>query len=244
MELIILRTILNPWVRRRLVRLFDEREADFQRWLDRIERERRAKKVMLTFEAKIEAQRWYLVFLEEDEDPRLIARLPNAYFHRDFAAETPGDSHSHPWPTASLILRGGYAALVDGELQEYRAGDLAVLRHDQFHEVVRCEPGTCTLFIHGFRRRPWEFKLKPCETVCDHCASKYGTCAGAVRTIPYEATAQESATGKWRKRTWFNTSDVDVDRMIRVRKRALKDKSFDVLSRDEFVQAQAREHNI
>ncbi len=240
MELTLLRLFLSKPVRQLLVRLYDRHESKVEAYLERLSAKGR-KKVLATFEAEVEMQRWYLLRMETDASPRLF---PNAYFHKDLKVETPGDAHKHGWPSASLILRGGYRALVDGVPEEYKAGDLALLRHDQFHEVVHCEPGTTTLFIRGFRRSTFEFKLTPCATVCNRCAAKYGTCGAAVRTIPYEVTADDGLGVKWRKRMWFNANHPGLERKLRIRRKVLARAALPILTRDEFIKSQAANHDL
>jgi len=240
---LIARLAFNRPLRLLLVWLYNRYEQEVGRvlaWLDA----RGRKKILVTFEAAIAAQRWYLGFLEEDEDRRRIARLPNAYLHKDLAIETPGSAHRHAWNSYIIILRNGYRQLIDGVPHEHKAGDLVLLRHDQFHEITHCEPGTVTLFMRGFRRGNWHFKVATCATLCGRCAEVYGQCVNGIKTTPYELNAADG--GEWRKTTWFSTKTPGLERKLRVRRRALAGDRVRarILTRDEILHRACRENQL
>jgi len=213
-----------------LERLLAFLEARGRKWL------------LVNFDGAIAVQRWYLVYAEKDDyrpgEPRpWYTRLPNAYIHKDVQLLTPGSAHRHAWNTASIILRGGYTELVDGLARTHRAGDIALLSHRQHHEIVRCEPGTLTLFCHGFRLDRWWFRVAPCERLCATCAPK-GACLNARRVTPYEENV--GTPQDWRMTAWFPSRHPGLDKMIARRRRALARGAIRVLSRDEVLAAAAK----
>lgn len=201
-----------------------------------------SKKVLLTFSMDVLAQRWYLGYVEADEDRRLIAKLPNAYLHKDLNIHTPGSAHRHAWNSYSLILKGGYTELVDGVARTHKAGDLAVVKQTQRHEITHCEPGTVTLFMHGWRLAPWEFTVESCATLCGRCATEYGRCVNSIKTTPYELNAADG--GKVRVASWMSTKTPGLERRIRIRKRALEKSRVRVWSRDEFLHKTCEERKL
>lgn len=229
---------------RLLAALYARHEAAIDRWLAKLEARGR-KKVLLSFEADVAAQRWYLLYLEKDEDPRLVARFPNAYLHKDLNIQTPGSAHGHAWNSYSFILRGAYTELVDGVERTHQAGDVAVLKYTEHHEITRCAPGTVTLFVHGWRRAPWRFRVGACDKLCDRCATNYGACVNTIKTTPYALNAADGG-GAWKRTTWFSTQAPGLERRIRVRQRALAQGKVRarILTRDEVLARSCRENQL
>lgn len=194
------------------------------------------KKILVNFDGTIAVQRWYLLYLEDDEDHRFIARFPNAYLHVDLKLETPDSSHHHAWNTYSLVLKGGYVEEVDGVQKTFKVGDLVKLRYDQHHRLVSCEPGTITLFMHGWRRGPWAFKLKPCVKLCDTCATKYGRCVNEIKETAYKENVD--VTGDWRMTAWFLSNTPGLKEKLARRRRSLG--KVKVLSREEVLSQAAK----
>lgn len=166
------------------------------------------KKVLLDFHGSLLGERWYVLYKEDDEDKRWIARLPNIYIHRPRVLDSPdGDTqHRHPWPTWSLMLRGGYLEEVNGVMARlHTRWSWARLRHTDYHRILRFEPGTWTMFFHGFRRASWTFKTMPCRTVCSRCQEHYGQCVNRITEQPHGAHFDTAHS--WRKTAW-----IDADR--------------------------------
>jgi len=91
----------------------------------------------------------------------------NVFLHK-FLKSDPDDVHDHPWPYATLILKGGYyewipnfsqsGALV-GETRYWRGpGHARICSATSYHRI-ELDPGVeCwTLFIPGPQRREWGF---------------------------------------------------------------------------------------
>lgn len=127
-------------------------------WLDRIGR----KRVVLDRQSREPYLERYYVFLK---DRKLFPF--NVFLHK-FLKSDPDDVHDHPWPYATLILKGGYWEWVaefnaNGEkvreVRHWRApGHFRICRADSFHRIELDPSVTCwTLFMPGPQRRQWGF---------------------------------------------------------------------------------------
>ena len=94
----------------------------------------------------------------------------NIFLHR-FLKSDPDDVHDHPWPYATLILKGGYWEWVPvfdtvgrkiGEVQHWRKpGHFRTCRANSFHRIELDPNVTCwTLFMPGAKQRDWGFLVK------------------------------------------------------------------------------------
>ena len=91
----------------------------------------------------------------------------NVFLHK-FLKGDPGDPHDHPWPYATLILKGGYWEWVpiydsngkmQGERRYWRGpGHFRTCSANSFHRI-QLEPGITpwTLFMPGPQKREWGF---------------------------------------------------------------------------------------
>jgi hypothetical protein len=199
------------------------------------------KKVLVDFAGNVRAYRYYVFFMEEDEDTRLIGRLPNIYIHVNVELNTPDgpDTHRHPWNTYSYMIRGGYLEEVNGKYRFHETGTVARLRHTDYHRVVQVRPGTVTAFMHGWRRGPWLFRLAPCAAVCPSCDEKYGKCYNEVSTVPHATFF--GSKGKWRTARWFLSKTPGLRAMIERRRRASADVRVKQLSTEEVRSRMASE---
>ena len=109
-------------------------------------------------------ERYYL-FLKDRK------RFPfNVFLHR-FLKSDPDDVHDHPWPYATLILKGGYYEWIPlfnsngekvSEIAKWRApGHFRFCGANSYHRI-ELDPGveTWTLFIPGPQKREWGFLVK------------------------------------------------------------------------------------
>lgn len=91
------------------------------------------------------------------------------YLHRFVGADGDRHVHDHPWHhSAAWVLAGGY---VEERLQHFdlraggwvcrlrdiKRGRVNIIRGATFHRIVRVEPETWTLFMHGSRGKGWGF---------------------------------------------------------------------------------------
>jgi hypothetical protein len=94
----------------------------------------------------------------------------NIFLHK-FLKSDPDDLHDHPWPYATLILRGGYyeyvpvfndQAEVIAEKKLWRGpGHFRISKARSFHRV-ELKPGVVawSLFMPGPQQRDWGFLIK------------------------------------------------------------------------------------
>ena len=98
-------------------------------------------------------ERYYLFLKERD-------RFPFNIFLHKFLKGDPDDLHDHPWPYATLILRGGYWETTPKGRFWRGPGHFRISSADSYHRI-ELEPGiTCwTLFIPGSHRKEWGFDV-------------------------------------------------------------------------------------
>jgi len=109
-------------------------------------------------------ERYYL-FLKDRQ------RFPFNIFLHKFLKSDPDDVHDHPWPYATLILKGGYYEWVpqfdkDGnkiaEIAYWRKpGHFRTSSANSFHRIELDPTVECwTLFMPGPQKREWGFLVK------------------------------------------------------------------------------------
>lgn len=106
-------------------------------------------------------ERYYLFLKERDKFPF------NIFLHK-FLKGDPDDVHDHPWPYATLILKGGYWEWIPkintlgqkwGEYRVWRGpGHFRTCSPTSYHRI-ELEPGVTawTLFMPGPHKREWGF---------------------------------------------------------------------------------------
>jgi hypothetical protein len=107
----------------------------------------------------------YYVFLRDRN------RFPFNIFVHKFLKSDPDDVHDHPWPFATLILRGGYwewrpqfnsKGEKVGEIAKwcgpgsFRTAQAATYHRIELDPTVEC----WTLFMPGAKQRDWGFLVK------------------------------------------------------------------------------------
>jgi len=109
-------------------------------------------------------ERYYL-FLRDRQ------RFPFNVFLHKFLKGDPDDIHDHPWPYATLILKGGYYEWVpsfnpDGtkncEIRHWRRpGHFRICGSESYHRI-ELAPGVTawTLFMPGPKQRDWGFLVR------------------------------------------------------------------------------------
>ena len=103
----------------------------------------------------------YYLFLKDRQN------FPFNIFLHKFLKSDPDDLHDHPWPYATLILRGGYYEWVPvyegtsmvGQQQVWRGpGHFRLSSAESFHRIELKEGVTAwTLFMPGPQQRMWGF---------------------------------------------------------------------------------------
>jgi hypothetical protein len=129
--------------------------------LDRLGRKRI---VMDRVENEPYLERYYLFLREREQFPF------NVFLHK-FLKSDPDDVHDHPWPYATLILKGGYWEWIPhfdtvgrktGEYQVWRGpGHFRISKANSFHRIELDPDITAwTLFMPGRKCRDWGFLVK------------------------------------------------------------------------------------
>ena len=109
-------------------------------------------------------ERYYLLFRERERFPF------NVFLHK-FLKSDPDDVHDHPWPFATLILRGGYwewrpqfnaQGQKIGEVARWCGpGSFRTARATTYHRIELDPAVTCwTLFMPGPKQRDWGFLVR------------------------------------------------------------------------------------
>lgn len=109
----------------------------------------------------------YYIFLKDRK------RFPFNIFLHKFLRSDPDDVHDHPWPYATLILKGGYYEWIPnfnsqgakiGETRYWRGpGHVRICSATSYHRVELAEGIECwTLFMPGPQQREWGFLVKNC----------------------------------------------------------------------------------
>ena len=104
----------------------------------------------------------YYVFLKDRE------KFPFNIFIHKFLKSDPDDVHDHPWPYATLILKGGYWEWIPkfndrgekvSELAKWRGpGHFRTCKATSYHRIELDPDIECwTLFMPGPQKREWGF---------------------------------------------------------------------------------------
>jgi len=115
--------------------------------------------------------RWHSIFPNEEAEPatmeRLVllnTRLLGIYLHR-FPASQYGPiiaAHDHPWPFASIVLRGGYEETCCGEDWKSReSGSLGIRWARTVHKIRVRKGGALSLCVRGPKVQDWSWRRLP-----------------------------------------------------------------------------------
>ena len=107
----------------------------------------------------------YYVFLRDRD------RFPFNIFVHKFLKSDPDDVHDHPWPFATVILKGGYwewrpqfnhLGEKTGEIAKWCGpGSFRTASANTYHRIELDPDITCwTLFMPGAKQRDWGFLVK------------------------------------------------------------------------------------
>jgi hypothetical protein len=132
-----------------------------QRFLRWLEQRGRKRIVMDRVNDEPYLERYY-VFLKDRK------YFPFNIFLHKFLKSDPDDVHDHPWPYATLILKGGYyewtpefdsAGVKVGEVRHWRGpGHFRICSSTSYHRIELASDVECwTLFMPGPQRRDWGF---------------------------------------------------------------------------------------
>jgi hypothetical protein len=127
------------------------------------------KRVILDRESQSPYLNRYYLFLKDRQ------KFPFNIFLHQFLRSDPDDEHDHPWPYATLVLKGGYwewrlndpMDFSKGETKVWRgAGHFRTCKAESYHRIELETGVDCwTLFMPGPQERDWGFlthkKWKP-----------------------------------------------------------------------------------
>jgi len=130
----------------------------FLNWLERNDRKRI---IMDRVDNEPYLERYYIFLKDRKSFPF------NLFLHK-FLKGDPDDVHDHPWPYATLILKGGYYEWIpqfteDGklncEVRKWRGpGHFRICSPNSYHRIELKEGVTAwTLFMPGPQTREWGF---------------------------------------------------------------------------------------
>lgn len=133
----------------------------FLNWLERCGRKRI---VMDRVNDEPYLERYYLFLKDRKKFPF------NIFLHR-FLKSDPDDLHDHPWPYATIIVKGGYwewTPVLDrqgkkiAEFQRWRGpGHFRFCNANSFHRIELDPNVDCwTVFMPGPQQRDWGFMQK------------------------------------------------------------------------------------
>lgn len=121
------------------------------------------KRVIMDRQGKQPYLNRYYLFLKDRK------KFPFNVFLHQFLRSDPDDLHDHPWPYATLILKGGYwewvpkfnkiHGVIEGEQKVWRGpGHFRTCSANSYHRI-ELEPGVdCwTLFMPGPQKHDWGF---------------------------------------------------------------------------------------
>lgn len=134
----------------------------FLNWLDKLGR----KRIVMDRQNDEPYLERYYVFLKDRK------YFPFNVFIHKFLKSDPDDVHDHPWPYATLILKGGYYEWIPtfnpftgekvGETRYWRGpGHFRICGATSYHRI-ELDPNVTawTLFMPGPQKREWGFFVK------------------------------------------------------------------------------------
>ena len=136
----------------------------FQKFLNLLDRMGRKRVVYDRIDNEPYLERYYLFLKDRENFPF------NVFLHK-FLKSDIDDLHDHPWPYATLILKGGYwewlpqfnsAGEKVGEVAVWRKpGSFRWARANSYHRIELDPNVDCwTLFMPGMKQRDWGFLVK------------------------------------------------------------------------------------
>lgn len=203
-------------------------------WLDRLWEKLGRKYALVDFYGDILGYRYYVLFVEHVGALTWMDRwMPNLFVHHYIGVPSQDwfedrESHSHPWPTFSVILRGGYREEVNNSKAPVwrKALGFAATSVKSVHRIDRVIPNTISLFFHGIRSSQWALAIGPCDNPCKSCVElNAGKCMKTEdQRLPFPPSREILATSKarkgWRAITWIKV-DADFTPMIAERRASI-----------------------
>ncbi len=209
------------------------------RWILKILEKMGRKYAYVDFYGDVLIYRYFPLFYEENEDKRWIGKLPNLFIH-EYPGNIEGDGpnsenpHAHPWSSLGFIVKGGYEERINfTESRITNRFNYSKLSYNDFHQLVKVEPGTISFFFHWFRKSSWKLHLRQCENKCDICLGKNIECLKLrEEKVDLKPYMDETNKNGWRS-TMYIKCDKDFDKKIKIRKKALEKLGIRVSNMEE-----------
>lgn len=177
------------------------------------------KSVLVDFYGRVRMERYHLFYYEDEAKPRWWYWFPNAWLHFFPGPDSPDgeDQHRHPFSTVSIMLRGGYSEIVNGDRRAHYAPSLVCLWWHDLHRIESVLSGSWSLFVHGWRRGRWTFESVHCAEPCRACLElNGGACFKPERELPYnEQFARGDQAVRWER------VNKDTERKLEIRRQAI-----------------------
>jgi hypothetical protein len=184
---------------------------------------------LVDFYGDVQQYRYFVFYREDHFDSRWIAKLPNLLIH-EYPGEPGGwgpdgpTPHSHPWNSLGVLVRGWYKEVINEvETRVTKAFGASYVPHTSHHRLASVEPGTISLFFHGFRQKEWELHGYECPVICDECKElNGGVCMTEAGAKPFNAQMDSKVGVKgWRTMKLIKV-DSGFKALLADRKEALK----------------------
>lgn len=182
------------------------------------------KYTLVHFDGEIVVHKYCVLY---NELPGYDKWFPNIYIHHfvsKHAVDGEDFNHVHPWNTLSVILKNGYKEVRNGKNIERKAGSVMFQKHTETHSIVEMIPDTITLFAHWFKKHDWEFRLNPCETLCNRCKTEFGVCQKTLQVTTPKHTVEiegNKETPRWKAHRWVKWTP-EVEKRARIRRKAIE----------------------
>jgi hypothetical protein len=189
------------------------------------------------FFGNVNAYRYYFFYVEKVAAASWKEKyLPNLIVHHFVDEVEKGSilgetSHTHPWSTMSVVLKGGYVEETDyneKNIKTHVAPAIVFRKWNQSHRFLSVKPGTWTLFFHGIRRGMWAFDLRVHDNICDYCEKNNGGVCfneGKKNLLEFSKDKEIMNTSKeskgWRETSWIKC-DENFEKMVEERKRSIE----------------------
>jgi hypothetical protein len=182
---------------------------------------------LVDFYGDVQMYRMFPFFYESHNPTGWRRRLPNMMVHL-FPGEPGGStpdlsSHSHPWSSLGIILRGQYTERINRtKVRINKAPAATFVSYRSHHQITSVKPGTVTLFFHWIRRNQhWTAHSKKCLTLCKACTTVgLEDCPFSDGAEPFKMTLDSGEFSKDAAATWMRM-DAGFEERIKARKAAI-----------------------
>lgn len=185
----------------------------------------------------VAVNRYYLFFVEKNKAATWKEKyLPNLFIHQtlDIPNEQKENSllgevsHTHPWSTLSIVIKGGYVEELDyKDIKTLNAPAVLWRPWNVSHRIISTKHNTWSLFFHGIRRGMWAFDLRVHKNICDWCQKNnddvcFNVDKGQYIEFPEHREIKDTSLESkgWRESTWIKC-DNDFEQLIQSRRESI-----------------------